>query len=380
VAAIGVRLHSKERWSYNVLVVQKRKGKVTIVERKSGIENEDELQRFIPNNTPVLITIEGWGVLIKQAQFNDEGAITSQLVPNVNDFELYPFRQGDNGFVAIIRSETLQEVYGRLQTSLKDIIGLSVGPMAMFSLIKLLSLEGRISAGAYQIILDREKVSGIKAQVKDELISYKFKEDVVTSIHLPLLGQCISFFDGQRNADTISLALLQEYSYKKLMVFTGWVVLGALFIGLFINYLFFDHYNKSFNQISGQYSLNESILKRLKEAELELKVKQELVMKGGLEGQTQFAWYTDRIIELMPQHLILNKLSVHPSDGKIKMQKEIVFQENILLIEGETKEVLAIHHWLQKLKEEEWVKEVDMVYYGQEEPNESASFNLELIF
>lgn len=380
IAAVSVRLHSKDHCSYQLIVTEYKAGSLDIIKRESHIETDKELKSLIPDKMPVLINIEGWGVLLKEAQFDEEGQLKGQIVPNIDDFTLYPYQQGQNGFVAIIRTETLNDIYTRLQSIIKDIVMLSVGPMHICSLIDLLSLEEDVYAGAYHLIIEGGFVKSVKTDLKDRMISYKYGEDIVSNVHLVLLALCSDFISARRGEDVISQALLQEYAYKKLMIFTGWFILGTLFIALFINYLFFDHYNKMFNQISGQYALNENILKQLKDAETELKGKQALVLKGGLEGQTNFAWYTDRIVELMPAKLILNQMAVHPDEGKIQKRKEISFRENTIVIIGETEEALAVHEWITKLEDENWVKDVDLVYYGQDEPNEPAMFNIEVLY
>ncbi|MBR8534947.1 hypothetical protein KDU71_05190 [Carboxylicivirga sediminis] len=380
VAAVSVCLNNKESWSYNALVLENRKGDYKVVDRKSSIQSEKELERFLPDKAPVIINIQGWGVLIKKAQFDDNGELTGQLVPNIEDFELYPYRQGKTGFVAIIRTETLQEVYLNVQKYIKDIIEISVGPMCIAPLIASLSLEGKIIAGSYVLNIEHNEITTAKPLSDESISGYKFGDDVISGPHLPLLALCISFFEARLGSDAFSKALLEEYSYKRLMFYAGWSVLVALFIGLFVNYLFFDKYNKDYNQISGQYALNENILKQLKEAESDLAVKRELVLKGGLEGQTSFAWYCDRLVELMPANLTLTQIAMHPEVSKVQKSKEIQFEENTILIVGETTDALAIHKWLSQLKREDWVKEVDLVSYSQDEADVPAKFNLKLLF
>lgn len=377
---MSVCLSNKEDRTYNVLVVEKRKGLYAIADRKSGISSEKELEAFLPNNAPVMMNIEGWGVLIKEARFGEDGELTGQPVPNPEDFEIYPFSQGKTGHVAIIRTETLQEIYSRVQPHIKDLVGVSAGPMVIGSLITTLGLEGDVTTGSYQLTVDRGVIQKIKSVSETGVSNYKFGDDTISGSYLSLLALCIDFFEGKSMQDALSNALLQEYSYKRLMIYTGVVVLAVLFVGLFVNYLFFDSYNKEYNRISGQYALNENILKQLKAAEADLKIKRQLVAKGGLQGQTAFAWYTDRLVQLMPSSLTLNRLSVHPELGKIQKGKEIQFTEKTILIEGETMDALAIHEWMSRLEKEEWVKQVDLVSYNQDEASEPAMFNLELEF
>jgi hypothetical protein len=162
--------------------------------------------------------------------------------------------------------------------------------------------------------------------------------------------------------------------------FLGIGALVILFFGLVINYFLFDYYHKKYNQISGEYSLNETLIRKLDQKQDELAGAEELMLKVGLEGQTRFAWFADRLVQLMPSGIILTRLSIQPPDGKLQQGYEMEVKENTIIIEGQTTETLNVHRWVQHIKREEWVEDVEFTSFSQGESKEQAIFSLELIY
>jgi len=55
-------------------------------------------------------------------------------------------------------------------------------------------------------------------------------------------------------------------------------------------------------------------------------------------------------------------------------------KENTIIIEGQTTETLNVHRWVQHIKREEWVEDVEFTSFSQGESKEQAIFSLELIY
>jgi hypothetical protein len=320
--------------------------------------------------------------LVKEALFDEEGKITNRLVSNQNEFEFFSYEQNSGkGFVAILRKELFTTVKESLNELSVDMLMIEAGPLEVGLLIPILGLNGWQIAGQYKVRFEDDEIREIKALNKEENGNYKIGDDIISSVHLPVFALAINILSGEavaENAD--NKHFIDEFSYKKMIEFLGIGALVILFFGLVINYFLFDYYHKKYNQISGEYSLNETLIRKLDQKQDELAGAEELMLKVGLEGQTRFAWFADRLVQLMPSGIILTRLSIQPPDGKLQQGYEMEVKENTIIIEGQTTETLNVHRWVQHIKREEWVEDVEFTSFSQGESKEQAIFSLELIY
>ena len=379
-AGITVVLEGNGEMSYDAVLVEKKKGILEITDRKRQM-SEESLKAFIPKGYPVVFTIEGWGVLVKEANFDEEGRIAGSLMPNIEDFETYPLQKDGKGYVSIIRKELLEGIKEKIGKFRFDILSLSAGSLNVSYIIPALDIEGgELLAGNRLFSIKENAIAGIRNVTADETTGYKMGNDIISSCYLAAFASVVKFFSGFYDSGNSNQELLEEFAYKKLTVFSAWGVLSGLLLALLINFLVFDSLSKQYDEISIEYRMSESVLEQLKTAEAELKKVEELVEKGGLDGYTRFAWCADRIVELMPEAITLTNLGIQPVEGKIQRNREIGFRQNTIVITGETSESLLINRWIDLLKNEEWISEVQVQSYSGVNDNRSALFGLEISF
>ena len=379
LAAVTVLIKGKDSVLFHVVLLEKSKGEIIIREEKQNIPEIKELIEFIPKDYPVILNIEGWGVLIKKAEFDSNGEIKGAVVPNNNDFTVFPYQINENkGFVAIIRTELLEQIELDIGEQFKDCIYISVGPFDVIQLFNVLNLSGNCIIGSWEILFDQGAIKEIKSSHHEKTDIYSIGSETISSNNVLGLAIGIKLLSGNWDADELNKDRIADYAYKKLMFITGWSFLILLFLGLLVNYFLFDHYNKVYNRISGEYQLNESILEQLKQSESELKQKEEMVARGGLTGNTIFAWYSDQLISIMPVKIVLTRISIQPMERKMQKGKEVLFTPNLITITGNTKESLLVHEWINLIKKENWVDRVDLISFSNEEKIKPAQFTIEL--
>lgn len=375
LAGLTVHLTGRDSMVYNVVLVEKKKQKLIITDRKQAM-NADQVQNFIPRNCPVLVNIEGWGVLVKKANFNDEGELTGNLVPNPDDFQIFTYRQGNIGFAAVIRNEHFNVMFEQITQFPFEIAGISCGPFAIGDLIEILNLDGNVIAGNWNLEVTNGFIEEIIVLPENVSVGYKLGDDIITSVYLPAFAQVVQFYSGVYGKEFFNIELLKEVAYKRLSVVVGWAILLFLLGGLFVNYFWFDKLSKDYNAISSEYSLNESILKQLKVAEEELKQTEDLMEKGGLVGSSSFAFFSDQLASCLPNGIILTRMELLPLKGKMMAGKEIQFEDQTIIIEGETYETLFIDRWINNLKKESWVRDIRLDSYFNDGDNEPSVFKM----
>ncbi len=379
LAGLTVHLTGRDSMIYNAVLVEKRKQKLIITDQKQEM-NADQLKVFIPRNCPVLINIEGWGVLVKKATFNEDGELTGSLVPNADDFEVFTHRQDNSGFAAVIRKEHFTGILEQIKHFGFQIADISCGPFAIDSLIKLLNLEGNIIAGNWSLKISDGFIEDVKMLPEKQSVGYKLDDDIIYSPYLPSFAQIVQFYAGYYSEENLNFEFRKEISYKRLSVLIGWAALLFLLGALLGNYFWFESLSKRYNAISSEYRLNETVLQKLKIAETELKQTEDLIIKGGLVGSSSFAFFSDRIASCLPNGITLTRMEILPLKGKMISGKEIQFFNQTIIIEGETYEVLLIDRWINTIKKEDWVKDVRLDSFFNDGDNEPSVFKITIDF
>jgi len=379
LAGLTICLTGRDSMVFNGVLVDRKKQQLTITNRKHGMDAMD-LQKFIPKGCPVLVNIEGWGVLVKKASFDNDGNIIGNLVPNADDFELFCFRQGQQGYVAIIRREVFGEILLLLKQFPFELAGISAGPFAVSSIIELLGQEEHIIAGNWSLQVKDEIIVDIKTQSVVEPFNYKLGNDIISSDYLTAFALVAQFFAGSYGEEGFNYEFRKELAYKQLSFWVGGTVLGLLFLALLGNYFFFEQLSDKYNSINTEYAMHESVLKQLKRAEEQVKQTEELIVEGGLTGTSSLAGFADKLAMSLPSGMVLTRMEMFPLQGKIMQGKEIIFKENTIKIEGETYETLLIHQWISTLKKESWIKEVQLESFIKDDDNSPAVFYIAISF
>ncbi len=378
VAGITIRLLGKRGLCIQLVVVERKKGQLFIVDREQGIDSYEELKRKVPKACPIIVNIEGVGVLVKKVSFNKDGTPKGQIVNNPDEFNFHSYNNDGEGFISVIRKDLCDEIVEELLAQKLDVITVKADPFAINNILSLLQIQGDHILGNWSFTISNDIIGQVKAISNDQRENYKIGEDNIQSVYMLSYSDCIDFFTSNYDEEISNQTFLSEYTYKKLIQYVGWGVLGLLFFMLLGNFFMNDTYRKEYDLVNGEYVKNKSILQKLNQAEEDLKKKENLIVKGGLTGKTDFAWYADRSVSIMPSRLTLNRIDIYPLQKKMQAGKEVLINDKIIDIEGESKETNFINAWINSLKKESWVKEVEMTYYGRKEANEPAVFNLKV--
>ncbi len=378
IAGVSIRLQGKNSFSFNLVVVGKEKGKVKIVARSLGLDSYDALFEKIPKGCPVMANLEGTGVLIKPAEFGEDGQVKGQIVSDASQFIIESYVRDGKGLVSIVRKDLHERVLEEFSKGKLDLISLRSYPFSIENLSAIIPLNGEHVIGGWKFNFTDEHIESIKPYSGEHFENYQVGDDLLHSDHLVAYADCLGFFMGNYDESEVNHTCLSEYVYKKMTQLLGWGVLAFLFLTLTANYLVNDSYRKKYDVIAGEYDKNKSLLQQLKKSESDLNKKESLIIKGGLSGTNDKTWYIDRAISLMPNQLVLSYLSFNPVLKKVRPGKEILLKNNAISIEGETKDTRYVHQWLTALKKENWIKEVEMISYVREEVEKPAVFQLEI--
>ncbi len=380
ISGVTVSFQNRNDKIFHLVVLKKKKNHLTIKTCETNISSLEELKNLLPQKCPVVLNIEGWGVLVKEISSDAKGNIDDNLLPeNNNDFEFFTHVQPEKTFVSIIRKEMIEKVLDDFGHLGFNIAGISAGPCSIAILSSLLDLEGSYLVGNWLLEFRNHEIKKIKTCSTEEISYYEFGGDNIPSQLIGALSLSVKYASGILGNEVINKNLNSGFAYRRLSFISGAFVLLLLFLGLFTNFMLFNKLTKEYEYVNREYLKNETQISELKSAEEELNKQKQIIERTGLEGGNRFAWYADRIAFLMPSKIILERMSFHPLEKRVQTDKEVTFYNNITILEGETTNILQVHEWISNLKRENWISDIELASYTGIKNTKAGTFSIEII-
>ena len=151
-------------YEYDFVLLKKKKNKLIIDKKASGITDLKNALSQIPTGIPVYLIIDGKGVIHKKINLlnkENESSILSQILPNANpdEFFLQLTHAGSLKFVSLVRIKIISELIALLKECNFQIVDVSLGPFGINRIYLFLENKNLIDAGGYQLFFENGSVS-----------------------------------------------------------------------------------------------------------------------------------------------------------------------------------------------------------------------------
>jgi Tfp pilus assembly protein PilN len=369
------------------VLISRNKGKVDIDKFDTHIGKPESLVKEVTAEVPVLLSIDGKGVLSKKVSSDPLKSPVYQVIPNAAE-EDFAFQllegEGNYSFVSLARINVVDELLADIVHQKFQVIGLSIGPFKAARLTSVFEdLPQNLRVNQYIISTDEtsHKIQDFKKlEDMESLEIYKIGDKDLPSDYILPFSNALSYYlpDGNDlNYPAVSLQF-EEYTSKRLFTIAGWASLLLLFAALVINMLMFTSYRNQKQMLDTQVTGDKELLANLTKLKEDLAWKEKFLSQTGILKNSSMAYYADQIAFSLPGAITLEKMEIHPIVSKIKKQKEIELLPNKIAIEGLSPGSQFINDWATRLKGLVWVDDVAVVNYFKEENASTGIFSLEI--
>ena len=322
---------------------------------------KEEILKF-----PVVLTIEGKGVLHKFTETSSDKIKLRNIIPNIKEEDFYiNYTQNANGtWVSIVRKDVVSKILEDKGVSIDNIVDLYLGPTAIQWLTKM-SNELPSFVGGSELTYQNNQLQSIRksseGHLKNRLI---FGADLEFNKHLSFIGALVSF--SKKNSFhknefwTKNTSTLKD---KKTFQNTLKLTLAILLLVFMGNMVFNQVLNGTYNEKAALALKNTDLVNQSVALQEEEDLKKEFIEKLGLEVNPQFAVFSDEIGETVPQSIQLSRLIVNPLKKAIRKKKLIEFKKEIIEIGGFCKSSQVCNEWVQELRTLNWVKKIELVEF-----------------
>lgn len=348
----------------------------------------NELVSLVDSTYPIVLQIDGKGVVHKKTNEKD---ITDEFVGkivfpglNLSDFfvQLKESSQNDT-FISICKKTQILELISQLKENDFHTVDVSLGPFSISPFLSDISCaEDFIQVSDYSIELVNNSITNLTKINSRITQKYQFQDeevdgDILVSYCAVLHYYVYSHIETKSEVSTIIYNMQRQVKFKRYFLALAFLGPLLLFVFLLGNFWLYASYSGKFENVNLVYSQNKEILEQLSDLEDDFSARQIFAANNSFNISSADVKFCDRIAFSLNKGIELTKMEINPILLAIKKEKQILYQPETILIEGEALDESVLRKWIDKLDYEEWINEVKIVKFIHEE-NKPLYFGLKI--
>lgn len=233
VAAISMKISSDSAANVSLCILEKKKGIVTIIKATEDVSLE-QLPAHIGKDVPVIVVVDGRGVLHKKMDANAEtppDKLLTKIMPQAKpeDFYLQQFKSGDIMYASLIRQQLLQDLIARLSSLKLDVVRIYQGPFVASVVLPFIDLSKhpQLIVGADRLLIADGHISEYLASgAADEKVTYMIGDESISSASVLSYAAALGYVMGQEPQQVVDEVaglsdLHQEWEQKQIFKKSG---------------------------------------------------------------------------------------------------------------------------------------------------------------
>ena len=366
------------------LLLSKKKGVFTI-QKTFETETPKGLTKYIAAKQHLFLIINTSKVLSKSLDglFEPEKAVSLAFQNlKLSDFYFETYTTHQKTYVALCRKAVINTILENYQSLGYNIIGFSLGNLAVSQLENLVD-EPQINSSNAKIIFEAGTITDI-AQKETETSDYLINGLKVRNTSVLSLSGILSYYTNRLKTTSnfslnVAKQLQNNYDQKRFFDIGLKTGLGFIFISLLVSFLFFSNYSSKIDELNSTLALNKTQKAVLLQLTTDVQKKEKLIKDFSLTS-SKTSWYLDQIGKAVPPSVSLTEIQWQPLEKNSKEDKPIKTVQQAILIKGISSKGDNFSNWLSTLEQLEWVNKVVINDYGSGKRTNTTSFELKITF
>jgi hypothetical protein len=357
---------------YNLLTVKKKANKISIISQQS-FESFETLSKTADKKIPLLIVMEGKGVLNKEIDYENEADVNWQKNIDHNAIYYTDLKGFKSNFISFCRKNIVEETISNFKKNSFEVVDVYIGSFLAALLNTALQKEVLLSTDLRLEFQNDKLLSFSKQNEKVKIEDYKVGEETVSSTFLPLYGVIIHFFVKPKEVSkTINTSLSsEELIYKKAFGILGITMLAGFLATLLVSYFLIQYYGTKNSELNLQTVYSNQSYQLILDLEAQKEKKLNILKESGVLSSKFLSYYGYEIIKSIPSNISLNELNIIPLKEEYKESKKAFFDSKIIIVKGETFQESSFNNWLEDLKNMNWLQRFEIISLKKDKKNKS---------
>lgn len=355
--------------NYEVLSLKKDINQLTVL-KKEASKDKDRLIKLIDVKKPVVLLLNGKGVLNKKIDFSNESDLAWQKNIDYNSIFHTSYKTEKALFVSFCRKNVLEDWLTFFQESKIQVIDFYLGNFTT-SILKEQLNQSNIFSNSTKLIFDENELVDFIKNEDVPSTDYLIGEEKLNSFSLPTYATGINFFVKSESISksVLDIANIEEQLYKKAFNFIGITMLIGFFISLLISYFGIQYYTSKNAELNIQNVYSNKAFQQIVNLENQKKDKEAIIKDVGLLSNKFFTYYDYELLQSIPNEISLSNVNVNPIKNEVKNNKKIELSAGLIEIEGLTVDEVAFNNWLKRIKEFDWVQKFEIESLKKDKKN-----------
>lgn len=358
---------------YNVLTVKKKGNKIDIVSIASFHSFEELNENLTTKTLPVILVIDGKGVLNKEIDFNNESDVNWQKNIDFNTIYHTSLKGLKSNFISFCRKNIVDETLIKFQKNGLEVVDVYIGSFLSALLYGSIGKD-KIVSNDLLLEFDNEKlIAFTKQPTATNAKYYTIGKDTISSDFLPVYGALIDFFVKPKEVSKSKNESLnvEEIIYKKAFTVLGISMLAGFFIMLLTSYFLIQYYGSKTAELNLKNVYSSQSYQMILDLEKQKEKKENILKEAGFLSSKFLSYYGYEIIKSIPADISLSTLNITPMGKETKADKKIGFETKTIIVKGETFSELSFSRWMESLKKMTWLHHFEIISLKKDKKNKS---------
>jgi hypothetical protein len=360
IQVIGITLE-EEVTSYASLLIQKKRNNITVL-KKETFTNFEELTATLDSKTPIILHIDGKGILNKKIDFDNEQDVNWYKNIKLETLSYTSSKNKNVTFLSFTRKNLIDEWVTKFTALQFQVLDVYTGSFISSLLAKTLDKKNITTSQSILHFEETELVDFSRNENKDKK-AYKIGEDILESSYLPLYASVIHFLipiDTIEKSNVEGLNI-EEYTFKKAFNYLGVFMLAFYLILLLISYFGINYLSTKNAELNYRNVYSNQAFKKLEDLEKQKNNKLKILSETGLTSNKFLTFYAYTINKNTLNGIHLSELKINPLEAETKPTKKVLLLNKVILISGQAQNELIFNNWIENLKKMTWIKKFEII-------------------
>lgn len=359
-------------------------GKLDLIER---IDNSqlNEVLKGIPRKSAIILLILGEQVLTRYSSAPGPG-----LFEEIDEDDFYiqkNLASDGHSLESACRRKIIDDVLGLFNPDKYFVLEVLVGPGCLIELEELVQNE-HIGSGHFQFDFKQGRLHLIHEKPEEEITqTARISEDkeevevagtIVKRSGLLSLSAMLQFLKGSPEGFPILKEQNTQFGYFRRLRKVAFGAIGLLFVLLLINFLLFSGARSELMQLKSSGENHVSLVKEINQLQAQINEYKRLASFEISAPHKTYSFYLDDLARTRASGIWFNTLKLHPSFKKAEKNKVIEFDPSLILLQGEAKDPVSLNAFTGRLKQHDWVEDIELLHYEKALEKTYADFELRI--
>lgn len=336
---------------------------------------------------PLVLVINNANVITKTVASQDTESNASKLLnaafPNINTNDFYyEITKGDACYhIAICRSAYINDILKYHASNKHNVINFSLGNLSIAEIVSY-SENTEIYTSNSSVISNNYSIKSITTLLEaPPKATYNINGLEVTNIHIlsfaAALQNIVFTTTPDTNSEDLRKTLLKDFKNTRFFNQFLKISLISLLAILLVNFYVFNLYFEDVKTLEDTSQLNQIAKKDIKTRRENVEKSQRLAEDILKNNSSKSAFYINSITHSIPNTILLVNINYQPLHGRVKKNKPITVESNVITISGTSNSSDQFSKWITTLETKPWIHRVEVFDYSDATAKRS-DFSLKL--